>query len=320
MKDKEILRRYWLNLATAEQKEQIELRFIKDALFCNLAEVVEDALINDYARNNLTREERRQFEDIFLKDPVRQEKVRSLQPRDGERTAGILSKLRDLFQLPAIGREWGAAATVMLIVIALGGGLVLFNYLKDNRKKSVVDDLARVNSPTPTITPTDSVADTPKPATTPGESLPTPTPQLKKRKVEALPQAAKEDAIASIQDVGDFELAPMTRSVGEPDLKTFRIDPAGGKVRLTFPLDTGECSRCPVTVVRREATSWSSPIFSRNLSHSMKSGQRTVVLELPAGTLSSGLYRIQFENIRINTRKESRGCRFRVEAVSSKKK
>jgi hypothetical protein len=318
MKDKEILRRYWLNLATAEQKERIELRFIKDVAFCDLAETVEDALINDYACDRLTFEERRQFEKIFLKDPVRQEKVRSLQPRDGERAAGILSKLRDLFQLPAIGRRWGAAAAVMLIVIALGGVLLLFNVLKGYQNNNVVDDLSKVSSPTPVVTSTPSVIETPRSGAAPGRSLPTPTPKSKDGKIETPPQQAKEDLIAAIQDVGDFDLAPMTRGVGEPDLKTLRVDPAGGKVRLTFPLETGACSKCLVKVSRQEARSWSSPIFAQNLSHSMRSGERIVVLEIPADKLSHGYYRILFEDIRINNRKERRGCKFRVEVALSK--
>jgi hypothetical protein len=317
MKDKEILRRYWLNLATAEQKEQIELRFIKDVVFCDLAESVEDVLINDYARNRLTSEERQQFEEIFLKDPVRQKKVASLQPQDREWEAGIIPKLRDLFQLPAIGGGWRSAAAVMVIVIALGGSLLLFNYLKDNRKSRGVDDLSNVGSPTPIVIPTASVADTTQPTITPGKSLPAPTPKLKERKNEMPPQAGQEDTIAVIQDVGDFELSLETRGT-EPDPKILRIDPAAGKVRFTFSLDTGECSRCRVTVFKREGSSKPELIFARNLSHSMRAGGRVVVLEIPADKLSSGLYRILLEDIRINDRKESRVCRFRVEAASLK--
>jgi hypothetical protein len=317
MKDKEILRRYWLNLATAEQKEQIEMRFINDALFCDLAEAVEDGLINDYARNRLTSEERRQFEKIFLKDPVRQEKVRSLQPRDGERAAGILSKLRDLFQLPAIGRGWGATAAVMLIVIALGGGLLLFSYLKGGQNRNVVDDLANVSSPTPTVTPTPSVTETPQSAASPSKSLPTPTPKSKERKIEAPPAPAKEDTIAAIQDTGDHELSDETRGKAEPN--PLRLDPAAGKVRFTFPLGTGECLRCPVTVFRRaRISSRPEPVFARKLSHSVRSGERVVVLEIPAGKLSPADYRILVEDIKNNNKKEYRVYKFQVEATPSK--
>jgi hypothetical protein len=329
MKDKELLRRYWLNLATAEQKEQIELRFIKDVSFCNLAEAVEDGLINDYARNRLTSEERRQFENIFLKDPVRQERVRLLQPRDGETAASLLSRLRDLFQLPAIGRGWGWGVTAaILIVIVIGGGLLLSGYLRHNRGKSEGNDIARVATPDPsskseenvTPTPVVSVADTPKTMATPQKSMPTPKPGSKEPKAGVVDNPLDDVAIANSIQIAEDELGPLTRGESpDPEPKTRVIASVGKDVRLMAPV---ECSRnCSFTITRHNGNSPPKEVFSRNnIHHSLtKAGKRVVVLKIPSDKLFPGVYRAALYNVKINGREDDMAFSFRVEAAPPEK-
>ncbi len=74
--ERELHRRYLLGPMTEEEMTQVEERYFSDPdLFARL-EAVEEDLVDDYVRGNLSGAERGRFEQSYLNSPQRQEKVR----------------------------------------------------------------------------------------------------------------------------------------------------------------------------------------------------------------------------------------------------
>src|SRR6185503_10083069 len=82
-----LLRSYLLGTLPQERAEQVEEWLLKDDDGIDELSLIEDELIEDYARNALDAGERRQFESHFLSNPKRQRKlmlVRGLRKYTGE--------------------------------------------------------------------------------------------------------------------------------------------------------------------------------------------------------------------------------------------
>jgi CHAT domain-containing protein len=130
-----LLRSYLLGTLPQERAEQVEEWLLKDDDGIDELSLIEDELIEDYARNALDAGERRQFESHFLSNPKRQRKlmlVRGLRKYTGE--IGHVSKADPAparrWYSPFLSPQWAAAAAVVLV--ALGGYFLWRPYFNRN--------------------------------------------------------------------------------------------------------------------------------------------------------------------------------------------
>jgi ABC-type multidrug transport system fused ATPase/permease subunit len=143
--DDNLLRSYLLGtLPEADTETCDELSFTDDAFIARL-QAVEDDLIDAYLQNELSGNERLQFQSYFLASPRRQEKVKFAQSLQSfaqrqvlaptiapavaaaepvrqpvSETASWWESLRNLFTLPNLTMQWGMAAAALLLLLAGG--------------------------------------------------------------------------------------------------------------------------------------------------------------------------------------------------------
>jgi CHAT domain-containing protein len=132
------LRCYLLGQMAAGEELQIEEKLITDDDYFERLEVAEDELIDDYARGELNRREREQFEKHFLVTPERRSKLRLakalIEHANREATAADLSPSfldrlrRFLPPIPVMG------AALAAVVVAIGVGIYWMIYQSDFRK------------------------------------------------------------------------------------------------------------------------------------------------------------------------------------------
>jgi CHAT domain-containing protein len=132
------LRCYLLGQMAAGEELQIEEKLVTDDDYFERLEVAEDELIDDYARGDLNRRERKQFEKHFLVTPERRSKLRLakalIEHANREATVADLSPSfldrlrRFLPPVPVMG------AALAAIVVAIGVGIYWIFYQSDFRK------------------------------------------------------------------------------------------------------------------------------------------------------------------------------------------
>ncbi len=71
-----LIRRYLLGAVTEAEREDVESRLMVDDNFFQQIGLLEDELIDEYLDSDLSPKDRRQFEEIFLCAPERQQKLR----------------------------------------------------------------------------------------------------------------------------------------------------------------------------------------------------------------------------------------------------
>jgi hypothetical protein len=68
-------RRYLLNQLTDAEQKAVELELLSDDAFSEELEIVEDELIDEYLQGELSRKERKRFEEFFLTHETRKHKL-----------------------------------------------------------------------------------------------------------------------------------------------------------------------------------------------------------------------------------------------------
>ena len=71
------IRSYLLNQLTSSKQQAVELQLLSDETFVDELEIVEDELIDEYLRGELSRKERASFEKYFLAHETRRRKLRA---------------------------------------------------------------------------------------------------------------------------------------------------------------------------------------------------------------------------------------------------
>jgi hypothetical protein len=79
LNEQNAIRRYLLKQLSASEQETVEFRLLSDDAFSEELDIVEDELIDEYLANELSRKERKQFENTFLASPNRQQKFKAAQ-------------------------------------------------------------------------------------------------------------------------------------------------------------------------------------------------------------------------------------------------
>jgi anti-sigma-K factor RskA len=87
-RDDNLLKRYLLGTASAEDQAAVEARYFRDSDFHALVLAVEQELICDYVRGHLPAAARARFESHYLATPARRRKY--------EQTRALLARLSDL--------------------------------------------------------------------------------------------------------------------------------------------------------------------------------------------------------------------------------
>ena len=125
------IRDYLLGLLPAERAEQLEEQLLRDEDFVEQLSLIEDELIEDYARGVLNRREREQFEKQFSSIPRRRRKlmmVRELRKYSSKAGPVIIPdpapRPRPWYQ-SILTPQWRAlAAAVLLLVVGIGAWLI----------------------------------------------------------------------------------------------------------------------------------------------------------------------------------------------------
>src|SRR5688572_12952521 len=71
------IRSYLLNQLSSSKQQAVELQLLSDETFADEVEIVEDELIDEYLKGELSRKERVSFEKYFLAHETRQRKLRA---------------------------------------------------------------------------------------------------------------------------------------------------------------------------------------------------------------------------------------------------
>lgn len=82
-----LLKRYLLGAASAGEQEEVETRYFRDADFHVLLLAVEQELICDYVRGQLSSAARARFESHYLATPPRRRKYKQTRARLAQLTA-----------------------------------------------------------------------------------------------------------------------------------------------------------------------------------------------------------------------------------------
>jgi len=121
--DKKVIQ-YLLGQLPEEERSRLEEMFFSDDELFEQLLAIEDDLIDDYVRNELSRKQRKQFELYFLSSPQRRERVEFARallqtiPRPVSPRQSLLGSLRA--QSPAL-----RFSLATLIVLVIGGGSLL---------------------------------------------------------------------------------------------------------------------------------------------------------------------------------------------------
>lgn len=132
-KNEKNLRSYLLGTLPQERAERFEERLLKEDDLVEELIVIEDELIEDYARNALSVSDRKQFENHFLSNPKRKRKlmlVRGLRKYTadiGYVSTSDKSPARPWY-FPSLSLQWKAVVAVLLIAgLGVIGWRVYFN-------------------------------------------------------------------------------------------------------------------------------------------------------------------------------------------------
>ena len=165
MRDDAKITDYFLGKLSSQDAEQFERQCISDSKFADSAFVVEDELIDRYVRNELSREERKSFEEYYLTTEARRSRVemaRSLNRTiDWPATAsdhGFWQRLTLNRNLPRY-----ALATLAVLLVITAVWLVI----KNSNKQQIAQINPPQNVASPEITPATTAAPTQNPTETP---------------------------------------------------------------------------------------------------------------------------------------------------------
>jgi hypothetical protein len=118
----DILRRYLLGDLAPQTCEGVEKRlFSGDQIFWERLCLVEDELIDDYARGAIESDDRDRFESHFLRTDERRAKLELARALEAHAAGGEASQQRawDWLRRSLASPTWAAAAAVVLLVVAL---------------------------------------------------------------------------------------------------------------------------------------------------------------------------------------------------------
>ena len=134
------IRRYLLNQLTSSKQQAVELQLLSDETFLDELEIVEDELIDEYLKGELSRKERASFEKYFLAHETRRRKLqasealnRHLDKLSPKPTPGKFEFFKSFFLSPS----FAVAASIIGVAVV---GVVVWSALftQSNLEKGLV--------------------------------------------------------------------------------------------------------------------------------------------------------------------------------------
>lgn len=288
------IRQYLLGELPLEEQVLLEQRLFLESEYAEMAQAVEDDLVDEYLHDDLSGGERKKFEDHFLGQPEHRADLRIAQALEKYMTSEVVVEprkgtvLTSIRQLPSLlvslvtpRRAVSAAlATSLLIVFSV----ITWNAFKPTRPGS--GELLQAKDQQPANTPSVSQP-SPSPAFVNGnkEQDVKPGPPEKDRGNQAV-QQRPPTAIAT------FQILPggLARSGGRPN--AVRISPDTKTVVLILPLDFAE----QYPNYHYELIG-DGPVSQGDLKPAANSAEPAVSIALPAKLLNRDLYEITMRGI-----------------------
>jgi hypothetical protein len=146
LEDDSAIKRYLLGELTEEDQQTLEERLLTDNGYFERLQMLEDELVDDYARGSLTAGEREKFDSFFLCTPERYQKLRFASALERYvSTAAVANQSKpvdtgpramsswQLLKLSLFGRNpiLGYSLAAALLLIVLGGAWSIDRYWRD---------------------------------------------------------------------------------------------------------------------------------------------------------------------------------------------
>ncbi len=328
--DNNLLRSYLLGaLPEAETETCDELSFTDDDFVMRL-QTVEDDLIDAFGQNELSPQERAQFQTYYLASPRRQEKVKFAQSFQSfakrqvlapalvpatpivaaepvrqmtEEPTSWLQSLRNLFKLPNLTMQWGMAAAALLLL--LGGGWLFTEMQRlrgqmnvaqteqaalQQRERELQSQLEQQRT-----TSTKTVAQLNEELQRTQQQLE----QLKQQK-ELAAQQAQQQAPPALPNLLHVELTPQTRGIGKTVELTIPANTDYAVLQLATPEDDFQAYQAAVLTPADQKLRWQSGRLKARTSGT----SRVIDVSVRAKLLPPGNYVVQLNGLAANGQAE----------------
>jgi hypothetical protein len=274
------LRRYLLGELTLEEQVLLEQRLFLDTEYTQVAQAVEDDLIDDYVHGVLTEVEREKFKTSFLKRPEHREDLRIAQALDryfaAESRVDPVTPLRPLSYRKTV--LWVALAATVLIVLSV----ITWNVFRSVRRTN--EDLLQAGGPQPA--PTES-------ATPPQQVVPSQKPNQKPspEREKQQPQRPSPGVFAT------YTIYPGAGTRGSGQTNEVTISSTAKNVLLKMPLVTVR----DYDKYRLELRDGGRVLLVRNLKVSIDQELgRIVSLRIPVQLFKQRNYEMRLRGINID--------------------
>lgn len=334
-----VIRDYLLGTISEGEREQIEERMLTDDLFFeNLAaleDVVEDDLIDQYLNDDLTSQERKGFEQIFLSTGERREKLelaRDLSRRaslvvvrsnDTGAVSGKFSWFRSLsaftgFQNPLVG------IPVVAALLLLTFGCIWLSF----RVRHLGAELSRLKVEQPQPSQDQNLNEQLGRLRVRNEELTANIQQTEEQRARleqelTLLKAQQEQGRETpgggsphqlLSPVSFSIVLPLVQSRGaESNIKVVNPPPNATRVQLVLGLDTINPNDYKSYQVIIEDRGGAEVWRTNKVRVRKRAGENYIVLTLPASRLSGGEYNVELNGVSANNQSETIGAySFRV--------
>lgn len=298
------IRRYLLGEAPQEEGERLEKRLLSDADFFELLNLVEDELIDAYARGVLPDRERERFNEHFLSTPERRLKLEILQSLKSSATSEVINvtaaePVRDHvpwwaaltsplgLRSPAI--VFSLAALLLAVLIGLAWVIYKSERGQDSPLQARAPGEGRPSpeSPSPQPSPENAQGGNsnvgpqkPDQSRTPGELNTSPSP------ANTPPAGNRRGTVPARNTVYAISLSGGLARGGQ-EAKSFTVPPTTKQVRLSAEFESGDYQKYRVVV--RNINTGEQTTRDDLKAREISKGKR-VTLTLSPETLKAGDY------------------------------
>lgn len=299
------IRRYLLGELSEDEQTRVEDAAFADADLFSLIESVENDLIDEYARGELTADEKQNFEKMFFTSDERKKKIefaRALIQLEEKKSIFVKTETRatkpeekSFWQtLVSLTFKPQIAFAAVILLILLGGALI---FLKTKKSPPEIAGQANVNrAPQTTNQTTDNLNNrtinnsSPSPDISPNnEHLPATEKSIQNKQANVQPTQPKASPTPPVKTESPaqtfaaliFPLG-MTRDGGGKVLE-LKLAPDVKTARLVFNLEKGDEYKNYRIEIRNKS---GAGVFASNAA---RSGQ-TAVVNIPAARLAAGKY------------------------------
>ena len=326
------IRQYLLGQLRLEEVEQLEERLFTDPDFYEQLTLVEDELIDAYARGSLPQQERGKFEELFLSNPERRRKLRFARNFkkyiESETATSHASDTRtrrahtrwasliDIFNPRNFAVSLSLAA--LMVVILLGVSWTVFKFRRDeNKPLQAQTQLSPQPNQSVQPTPVDPSPNSsvPSDSSTGANTITNSQPFVPERTTNsnltnerAKPRKSNFNSLRSTSVYAINLLAPSIRETNTAE--SFKIPSSAKRVLLSVSLEADAHQSYRVVIQNVD----SGKKITRGGLKALSGGtEKRVVLDVAAASLKRGDYILQLSGVVANQEVEDiRSYYFRI--------